>query len=180
MPNPYSKLKRWLFSPEKRLLSWKDSFSAYKRKSIIGSYWLGRLSQLILDQNLGQCVLPYCTDSGVKTQERGQVYFFEYYFTLFKSTLGDWWTGLSLVQHVLPVGHSEKVELYFGQRRWAPLPQKLSYSIPHHPWLRRPGAYLPYLRGPLDQQSVSWVRVPSLPDTWSWSRKCPENTQKIN
>jgi hypothetical protein len=27
-------------------------------------------------------------------------------------------------------GDSEKVELYSGQRRWAPLPNELSYSIP--------------------------------------------------
>ncbi len=48
----------------------------------------------------------------------------EYYFTL-----ADQRTWLSLVQPFLCVGNSEKVGLYSGQRRWAPLPHELSVSI---------------------------------------------------
>ncbi len=34
------------------------------------------------------------------------------------------------MKHVLREGHSEKVELYSGQCRLAPLPHELNYSIP--------------------------------------------------
>ncbi len=68
----------------------------------------------------------------------GALYWEEYYFTVFKSTLAYWWTGLSFAHHVFCcVGLLEEAKLYAGH--WAafscpPPPPKTYPLVIFHPW----------------------------------------------